>query len=78
MVTNHLVRDDMKTPEDVAVLMRLHELGWGKKRIAREMGISKGTVARYLRQGGYKPYRQLSVPPCLPLKIIDLPFGARL
>ena len=58
MVTNQLERDDMKTPEDVAVILRLHELGWGKKRIAREMGISKGTVARYLRQGGYKPYRQ--------------------
>lgn len=61
---NHALRmmqaecDEMKTPEDVAAMMKLHELGWGKKRIARELGISKATVARYIRQGGYKPYRQ--------------------
>lgn len=51
-------RDEMKTPEDVAVMLRLHQLGWGKKRIARELGISKTTVKRYVDHGGYQAYRQ--------------------
>ncbi|WP_293170465.1 IS21 family transposase [Oceanithermus sp.] len=47
----------MQTPEDVAAMMRLHELGWGSKRIARELGCSRNTVRRYLRQGGWRPYK---------------------
>jgi len=47
----------MRTPEDVAVMLRLQEQGWGAKRIAQELGISRNTVRRYLRQGGYAPYK---------------------
>ena len=50
-------RDLMQTPDDVAAMLRLHELGWGAKRIARELGISKNTVKHYLRQGGWAAYR---------------------
>lgn len=49
-------RSEMRTPEDVAAMLRLHELGWGSKRIARELGVSRNTVRRYVRQGGYAPY----------------------
>ena len=47
----------METPEDVAVMLRLAELGWGSKRIAAELGCSRTTVKRYLRQGGWASYR---------------------
>ncbi|WP_221248490.1 helix-turn-helix domain-containing protein [Desulfuromonas versatilis] len=50
-------RDLMQTPDDVAVMLRLHELGWGAKRIARELGVSKNTVKNYLRQGDWNAYR---------------------
>jgi hypothetical protein len=42
----------MKTPQDVAAILKLHQLGWGKEAIARELGISKNTVRRYLEAGG--------------------------
>ncbi len=38
-------------------MLRLHELGWGAKRIAAELGVSRNTVRRYLRQGGWAGYR---------------------
>jgi len=47
----------VQTPEDVQAMLKLAELGWGSKRIAREMGCSRNTVRRYLRAGGYVPYR---------------------
>lgn len=46
----------MRTPEDVAAMLRLHAQGWGSKRIAEELGIARNTVRRHLRQGGYRPY----------------------
>jgi len=46
----------MKTPQDVAAILKLHQLGWGKKAIARELGISKNTVRRYLDAGGVLEY----------------------
>ena len=51
-------REPMRMPEEVAAMKRLHELGWGKKRIARELGCSVNTVRRYLRQGGWAPYKR--------------------
>ena len=48
----------MLMAEEVGAMMRLHELGWGIKRIARELGTSKNTVRRYLKAGGYVGYRQ--------------------
>jgi len=47
----------MVEPEAVAAMLRLHGLGWGSKRIARELGCSRVTVRRYLRQGRWEPYR---------------------
>ena len=51
-------RHDMKTPDDVVAIVRLHQLGWGSKRIAAELGIARNTVKRYIRDGGWSPYRQ--------------------
>jgi DNA-binding NarL/FixJ family response regulator len=42
----------MEKPEDVAAMLRLRAAGWGKKRIAAELGCSKNTVRRYVEQGG--------------------------
>ena len=47
----------MQTPEAVAGMLRLHQLGWGIKRIARELDCSTHTVRHYLRQGGWRPGR---------------------
>jgi transposase len=51
-------RDAMKTPEEVAAMLRLKELGWGAKRIGREFGCSHHTVRRYVEVGGFMAYRQ--------------------
>src|SRR4051812_48662200 len=48
----------MRTPDEVAAMLRLKALGWGIKRIARELGCSHMTVRRYVAQGGYVPYRR--------------------
>lgn len=48
----------MLMAEEVSAMLRLHELGWGVKRIAHEMGTSKNTVRRYLKAGGYTPFQQ--------------------
>ena len=48
----------MHTPEDVAVMVGLHELGWGFRRIAAELGVSRTTVRKYVRAGGWQPYKQ--------------------
>lgn len=48
----------MKTPEEVAAMLRLKGLGWGAKRIAREFGCSHHTVRRYVEVGGFVAYRQ--------------------
>lgn len=45
--TGELVR----TPDDVAVILRLHAQGWGTKRIAREVGCARNAVKRYLAPG---------------------------
>jgi transposase len=48
----------MVEPEAVAALLRLRALGWGSRRIARELGISRGTVKRYVEAGGWQPFNQ--------------------
>ena len=50
--------DQMQTPEAVAAMRRLHQLGWGIKRIARELDCSAHTVRHYLRQGEWRPSRR--------------------
>jgi hypothetical protein len=51
-------RQAMQTPEDVQGMLKLASLGWGTKRISRELGCSRNTVRSYLRRGGWQPYRR--------------------
>jgi hypothetical protein len=48
-------REAMLEPEEVSAMLRLNELGWGTKRIARELGISRNTVKDYIAAGGWTP-----------------------
>jgi transposase len=41
----------MVDPEIVKQLRALHALGWGSRRIAGELGISRNSVRRYIREG---------------------------
>jgi transposase len=50
-------RQAMQMPEDVQAMLKLASLGWGAKRISRELGCSRNTVRSYLRQGGWQPYQ---------------------
>lgn len=50
--------DVMLTPDEVSAMVRLHELGWGLKRIAGELGCSRNTVKRYIEAGGWMAYRK--------------------
>ena len=50
-------REGMQTPDEVAAMLRLKGLGWGIKRIAKELGCSHMTVRHYVAQGGWLPYR---------------------
>jgi transposase len=51
-------REAMLEPEEVSAILRLNELGWGAKRIARELGISRNTAKDYIAAGGWTAYRQ--------------------
>lgn len=53
-------REAMKTPEDVAAMVRLKACGWGVKRIARELGCSHHTVRRYVAAGGPAPFKAVT------------------
>jgi hypothetical protein len=39
-------RETMETPEEVAAMLRLKTLGWGIRRIARELGCSQLVSSR--------------------------------
>ncbi len=47
--------EPVRTPDDVAVIQRLHTLGWGAKRIAAEVGCARNTVKRDLAQARWTP-----------------------
>jgi transposase len=47
----------MREPEEVAAMLALQAKGWGARRIARELGVSRNTVKRYLAAGGWMAYR---------------------
>ena len=49
----------MKTPDDVAEMLRLKACGWGVKRIARELGCSHHTV-KAVRGGGRREAVQVA------------------
>jgi transposase len=51
-----LLEGVMQTPEEVAVIRQLLERGWSQRRIAKELGISRHTVSRYLSLGDWQPY----------------------
>ncbi|SCZ13486.1 IS21 family transposase [Microvirga guangxiensis] len=51
-------REEMLQAEEVAAMLRLHELGWGAKRLAREFGCARNIVRRYLREGGAVVFRK--------------------
>jgi transposase len=46
----------MRAPDEVSVMLRLHGLGWGYRRIAAELGCSRHTVQRYVQAGGWAGY----------------------
>ena len=50
--------NEMLQAEEVAAMLRLHGLGWGSKRLAKEFGCARNTVQRYLRQGGPVAFRK--------------------
>ena len=47
--------ETMLAPQEVQRMLALRALGWGSKRISRELGCSRNTVRQYLRQGGWRP-----------------------
>jgi DNA-binding NarL/FixJ family response regulator len=51
-------REAMLEPEEVSPILRLNELGWGAKRIAQELGISRNTAKEYIAAAGWTAYRQ--------------------
>lgn len=50
--------EEMRTPDEVAAMLRLRALGWGTKRIAAELGCSRNTVKRYIETGGWGAYKK--------------------
>lgn len=49
--------EEMRTPDEVAAMLRLRALGWGERRIAAELGCNRRTVQRYVAAGGWANYR---------------------
>jgi transposase len=50
--------DRMRTPDEVAAMVRLKALGWGERRIAAALGCNRRTVRRYLAAEGWAPDRR--------------------
>jgi transposase len=48
----------MQSPEIVDKILYLASVGWGKKRIAKELGTTPKTVRKYLRLQGWQPYQR--------------------
>ena len=46
-------------------MRQLLECGWSQRAIARELGISRNTVSRYLALGEWQPYKTLNRQPQL-------------
>jgi transposase len=55
----------MLTPDEVTVMLRLRDLGWGTKRIAKELGCSRNTVKRYIETRSWQGYDVGSRPKVL-------------
>jgi len=54
----------------VHAIQVLRDQGWSRRRIARELGIHRDTVARYLRPGRDGPSPDTPDPPAKPAKVI--------
>ena len=52
--TEGLRRDEMKEPDEVSAMLRLKGLGWGARRIAVELGCSRTTARRWLKEGTWR------------------------
>lgn len=52
----------MKTPDELAEILRLRACGRGLKRIARQLGCSHRTVKDYVAAGGLKPFKSHERP----------------
>ena len=52
---------------DIQAILALHGHGWSGRRIARELGIHRGTVSGYVRQADSKP---ASAPPAFQPRLI--------
>ena len=48
----------MVEPEAVSAMLRLKQLGWGTRRIAAELGVSRTTVVSWLEAGGWRAFQQ--------------------
>src|SRR5262249_30143924 len=48
-VLQSTVEVPMVDPEDVRAMKELRRLGWGSRSIARELGVARATVRRYVR-----------------------------
>ncbi len=57
--------EEMRTPDEVTAMLRLWSLGWGAKRIAKELKVSRNTVKRYIESGGWSAYRKPTRPKVL-------------
>jgi len=76
-------REGKQTPDEVAAMLRLKSLGWGIRRIAKELGCSHMTVRRYVAEGGWVAYRGRGRPRALagheewlePLRLCRRPFS---
>jgi transposase len=55
----------MIEPDSVRQLRDLHRQGWGTKRIARELGLARNTVKRYLRLGAAAEKQERPAARCL-------------
>src|SRR3954471_4222138 len=58
-----LQREIVRTPDEVAAMLRLWELGWRTRPIAAEFGCSRNTVTRYVGLGGWAPGLASGRPP---------------
>ncbi len=66
--------EEMRSGEEISAMVRLHEVGWGVKRIAQECGCARNTVRRYLREGGNE---DVGVLPKLILAVVAVAFARR-
>jgi transposase len=48
----------MLEPEAVSAMLRLRELGFGTRLIARTLGVSRNTVKGYIGAGGWRPFKR--------------------